>query len=464
LNNNYKKKLITFLNRFSRKNRQRETVIALKKRIHMLELTQSRTENYLNNIIRVIPANIYWKDLNYVILGGNLAHAIHAGFSDPKQVIGKTEHDFVWKGQAEEIINNDRLIIESGIGRQLEEEATLSDGKLHTFLTCKDPLRDKDNKIIGIIGVSTDITDFKDLQNELTQAKTLAAEVAACASDLKAATEEEMRKTVMILVGDIVHDLRSPITMIKVVADILESLLPNVLEIVEEAKSLGSTKINLLNQSNLDFLRNKTPIICIQNSIVMMNEFINTTLAELANAHRAASSELTRDDLTQNSSSRVIHNTLRAYPFTTDERNKIKQNTTYDFHFMGNSILLMKVLFNLIKNAFQQIVLNGKGEVIIFTEKGEDYNLIRVKDTAGGAPPEVVAHFFKGYFTTKKNGTGIGLAFCKKTMNSFGGNIVCNSVYGESMEFILQFPACYLDKCNKKGENYAQLTPDESLI
>lgn len=437
---NYKKKLNTFLNRFSRKNSQYGTIISLKKKIQMLELSKSRTENYIDNIIRVIPANIYWKDLNSVILGGNLSHAKHAGFSDPSEVIGKTEHDFIWKEQAAEIIKNDRRIMESGVGCQLEEVATLADGKRHTFLTCKDPLRDKDDKVIGIIGVSTDITDFKKLQEELLRIKTFIAEASARASNAKATAEEEMRKTIMVLVGDIVHDLRTPITTIKAVADLLETMLPALLEIVEEAQNLGATKTNLLNQHSWDYLLNKTPITYIQDSIAMINDFINTTLAELANAHKAVSSELTRDELTKNSSRRIIDNTLKAYPFSDSERNKIKQNITYDFHFMGNSILLMKVLFNLIKNAFEQIALNSKGEIIISTEKGDDYNLIRIKDTAGGARPEIVSNFFNGYFTTKKNGTGIGLAFCKKTMISFGGDIVCNSVYGESMEFILKFP------------------------
>lgn len=440
MNIHYKKKLKTFLNRFSRKASQSETIISLKEKIKRLELDQSRTENYLNNIIRVIPANIYWKDINCVILGGNLSHAQQAGFSDPKEVIGKTEHDFVWKEQADEIMKNDRLIMESGVGCQLEEFATLADGKLHTYLTCKEPLRDKDNNVIGIIGVSTNITEYKELQQELLQAKTLAAEAAARASNAKAAAEEEMRKTIMILVGDIVHDLRTPITTIQTVTDMLETMLPVFIEIIEEAKNLGATKIKLCNPNNWDYILNKTPITYIQNSIVMINDFIDTTLAELANAHKAVNSELTRGDLTKNSSRRIIDNTLKAYPLSDSQRTQIKLNTAYDFQFMGNSILVMKLLFNLIKNAFEQIELNGKGEIVISTEKGEDYNLLRIKDTAGGASPEIVSNFFNGYFTTKKNGTGIGLAFCKKTMVSFGGDIVCHSVDGESMEFILKFP------------------------
>lgn len=436
-----KTKLANFISLLSRKKCQDKTISMLKNRIQVLEMTQSRIENYLKNIIRVIPASIYWIDGEGVILGANLTHAKIAGFSDPEEVIGKTDYDFAWKDHADDLIKNNRAVMESGIGCQFEEVVALSDGKLHTFLTCKDPLFDKENNVIGIIGVSTDITEFKELQNELLRVKMLNAEAMAQAAHARAIAEEEMRKTIMVLVGDIVHDLRTPLTTIQSATDFLESIFPFLLEIVEEAKELGVTKVGLLNQKSWDYLLNKTPISCMQNSITMLNDFINTTLYELASANKAISSSLTKQDLIKNSSRKVITNMLSVYPFSDEhQRNKIKHDIGSDFHFMGNSILMMKLLFNLIKNAFEQIALNGKGEIIISTDKEENFNLIKVKDTAGGAPPEVVSNFFKGYFTTKKNGTGIGLAFCKQTMLSFGGDIICHSIYGESMEFILKFP------------------------
>ena len=455
LSTNYAKKINSILYRFSKKSSLIKTIVSLKKRIQMLEMSQSRAENYLNNIIRIIPANIYWKDVNCTILGGNLAHAQDAGFTDPKEVIGKTEHDFVWKEQADRIMENDRLIMKSGVGCQLEEAATLADGKLHTFLTCKDPLRDKDNNVIGIIGMSTDITDFKELQEELVQAKTLAAEAAAHASNAKALTEEEMRKTIMIMVGDIVHNLRTPITTIKTIADLLEKMFPSFIDIVQETQVSGPQKTLALNKKSLDYLMSKTPITDIQNAVQMMNDFINTTLNELANAHQSLSSALTKEQLTKHSSHRIIENTIKAYPFTDSERNKIKLELNHDFEFMGNSILSMKLLFNLIKNALEQIALNGQGDITLSTQQEKHYNVIRIKDTAGGAPPEIVSHLFNGYFTTKEHGTGIGLAFCKKTMLSFGGDISCHSVHGESMEFILKFPvwhshsSCHLEQAER---------------
>ena len=171
----------------------------------------------------------------------------------------------------------------------------------------------------------------------------LTADAASRASKAKAVAEEEMRKTIMILVGDIVHDLRTPITAIKTTVDFLHRILPQLIELAKESKSSS----NLLSENSWDYLQ----------------------------------------------------------------------------------------------NALEQIALNGSGKIIISTRKEEHFNIISIKDTAGGAPAEYISQFFNGYFTTKTNGTGIGLAFCKKTMLSFGGDIQCLSVEGESMEFILKFPS-----------------------
>ena len=288
------------------------------------------------------------------------------------------------------------------------------------------------------------------MEEELRQAK-IAVEVASeeiakaeaekAAARAKAEAEEEMRKTVMVLVGDIVHDLRTPIATIRTVASILSKIHPALLEMSEELKEMGGEKYTLLNKKKWDYMIENTPVISLQESVSLMDNFINTSLADLATAQKAQSAELTHEDLIICSSRRILENTLDCYP-PLPKKIILHQSTSYDFFLLGNSILIMKILFNLIINAIEQITSKSDavGDITISTEAAGAFNLLKIKDTGGGAPPEITANFFEGYFTTKKNGTGIGLAVSKKLMLSFGGDLTYISNNGESMEFILSFP------------------------
>ncbi len=138
---------------------------------------KEKLDIYLNNIVENVPASFYWKDRNHIILGGSKLHAQLAGYTSPKQVIGKTENDFVWKEQARQIQENDCFVMENNQLLMFEEAAILRDGTTHTFLTRKSPLKDKQGGIIGVLGVSLDITDLKEAHKALAKAK-IAAEAA----------------------------------------------------------------------------------------------------------------------------------------------------------------------------------------------------------------------------------------------------------------------------------------------
>ena len=412
--------------------------------------SSAQEKNIKNIILDHIPNHlIFWKDRNSVYLGCNKALALQVGLKSSEEIIGKTDYDLpTLKEQSDAYRADDKIVMETGISKlNIEEDQTLSDGIVRTLSTCKSPLFDDEGNVYGILAISSDITERKKIEKELLQAleKTKEAEIiktkaeaATLISNTKAVAEEEMRKTVMVLVGDIVHDLRTPIATISTVIDILDDILPILLDIIDEAKDLGSKKIALLNKTELNYLTTRKPIISIKKSVSLIADFIKTSLRELANAQKEQSSILLKENLTKCSSRRIIENTINTYPFP--DNITININISYEFYLMSNSILLMKILFNLIRNAIDQISLNGRGEITITTETAPEVNIIKIKDTAGGAHPEVADNFYKGYFTTKINGTGIGLAFCKNTMKNFGGDIIYNSVYGEYIEFILVFP------------------------
>ena len=82
-----------------------------------------------------------------------------------------------------------------------------------------------------------------------------------------------------------------------------------------------------------------------------------------------------------------------------------------------------------------------KGEITITVKPGRGVNRVVFKDTGEGIEPSELEKIFEGFYTTREEGTGVGLAFCQRTMRSFGGDITCDSVPGEFAEFNLDFPA-----------------------
>ncbi|MGA7535857.1 MAG: PAS domain-containing protein, partial [Candidatus Rickettsiella isopodorum] len=152
---------------------------------------------YLNNIIENVPASIYWKDINSVILGGSKLHSELTGFTNTRAVIGKTDFDFPWKDQAERIQENDRFVMQNNQMVSFEERARLSDDRMHVFLTQKSPLKGKFDKTIGVLGVSIDITELKNTQKKLQKSKLLA----------DAANQAKTE-----FLANMSHDIRTPLT------------------------------------------------------------------------------------------------------------------------------------------------------------------------------------------------------------------------------------------------------------
>lgn len=173
-----------------------------------------------------------------------------------------------------------------------------------------------------------------------------------------------------------------------------------------------------------------------------MDNIINNSLKNIKNIMqlhngKASNTELTQYDLVNdNLSPEALKLILVNAPSEI-----IHLDCQYKFKYLGNKISMDQVITNLIQNAIYQIRQNGSGEIFISTEEGDTGNILRIMYTAGGADALVVDNMFKQYFTTKgKNGNGVGLAFCKTVMQSFGGYITANSKYGEYIEFVLMFP------------------------
>lgn len=165
---------------------------------------------YLENIIALMPGHVYWQDINGVYLGCNDQQAQTAGLSSRKDIIGKRNKDLPWNIYTEanpETIDATNLeIIRSGIPQTLEEPAILKNGARAVFLSSKAPLRDDSGKIIGLLGISIDITKQKEIERKLIEAKEAA---------------EAANRTKTEFIRNMEHDIRTPFNGIFGIANFL---------------------------------------------------------------------------------------------------------------------------------------------------------------------------------------------------------------------------------------------------
>lgn len=125
---------------------------------------QSKSSGYLDSIFRALPESTYAKDRNGIYLACSQRMAEMAGFKSPDEIIGKTDHDMCWSDQAAVLQANDRRVMETRETLIIEERGhTMTRGTM-LVRTIKSPLYDENNHVMGIVGISFDITDMLHLK------------------------------------------------------------------------------------------------------------------------------------------------------------------------------------------------------------------------------------------------------------------------------------------------------------
>ncbi len=110
-----------------------------------------------------------------------------------------------------------------------------------------------------------------------------------------------------------------------------------------------------------------------------------------------------------------------------------------DFKFKGDKVLLRQCFGNLILNAIESVKGCQNPCVEIFLEKTGDSNLIfRVVDNGKGIPQEEISRIFVPFFTTKSEGTGLGLPLCEKIVAKHNGSIEIRSEPQKGTEVIVK--------------------------
>ena len=120
----------------------------------------------LNQLLNSIPDIIFFKDLKGVYLGCNNAFARFVGMA-PSEIISRTDFDLFDKDIAAEFVRNDQLTLSSGQSRHNREWINYPDGSCVFVDTLKAPLWGKDNSVIGVLGISRDITNQNLIEEKL---------------------------------------------------------------------------------------------------------------------------------------------------------------------------------------------------------------------------------------------------------------------------------------------------------
>jgi two-component system, CAI-1 autoinducer sensor kinase/phosphatase CqsS len=236
---------------------------------------------------------------------------------------------------------------------------------------------------------------------------------------------QERNRVLQSLAGTIAHEMRNPLGQIRNCLNGIHTLLP---------KKHRDTATHPFNSDVLENLYERVAHgqIAVKRGV----QVIDMVLGEIREK------PINPESFTYLSASRIMLNALEEYGY--EARNdRMRMQITRDdkFIFRINETLFVFVLFNLLKNAIYYFKSHPESRVVIRMEKGGQFNRIYFRDTGPGISKEAMPRIFESYYTSgKSGGTGLGLAYCKRVLKAFGGDISCESEEGKFTEFIMSFP------------------------
>jgi two-component system, CAI-1 autoinducer sensor kinase/phosphatase CqsS len=229
----------------------------------------------------------------------------------------------------------------------------------------------------------------------------------------------------------VAHEMRTPLSTISMQTSVIAQHMPHLYEGYQRAVAKGLIESQIT--PSVGDLLIKLPQK-ISHQIDHSNTMIDMMLASARMQHVDSS------NYTWHSISICTKEALDTYPFTPQARAKVSLIIESDFNFYGSSTLFVFVIFNLLKNSLYAIKAVNRGDINIHISAESSHHILRFTDTASGISPSVLKHIFDTFYTTKQSaGTGIGLAFCRQTIESFGGEMQCESIEGKHTTFVLSF-------------------------
>ncbi|WP_413163413.1 sensor histidine kinase [Capilliphycus salinus ALCB114379] len=244
------------------------------------------------------------------------------------------------------------------------------------------------------------------------------------------------------MVAGIAHEINNPISFIHGNLNHLESYAKELLNLVaffqKNGEKLSPEMIEIIEESDIDFISKDFPKIL--QSMQMGTDRICEIVLSLRNFSRLDEAQVKACDLHEG-----IESTLLLLNHRLQSKVHVIKNygniPPVDCHPAQINQVFMNILSNAIDALLEQ-ENQSLQKIIITTETQDEQVNIRIKDNAGGIPPELLGKLFDPFFTTKPvgKGTGLGLAISYKIIEKHQGNIQVNSSQGEGTEFIITLP------------------------
>lgn len=359
-------------------------------------------EQQLQAILDYSPAAIYLKDTQGRMLLANRHCESLLHLAPNQSSLGRTSHELLPPEVADRIWQNDQQVLKTRRMVQFEEILTLPDGSDRTYLSLKFPLMDHAGKVYALGGVSTDISDRKQLEESLHQ---------QAAALVQANTFKDEFLAVVS------HELRTPLNAI-----------------------LGWA--SLLKTRQFDPDKVAEALDTIERNAKAQNQLISDLLDISGLMHGKTRLNLRPFDLVP-----VLNGALRTLRPAADAKQiqLVAQLAPNVGTILGDPERMQQVVINLLSNAIKFTPKGGRVEVRLAVVGA--WMQFQVKDSGIGIAPEFLPHVFERFrqaersTTGHQGGLGLGLAIVRQLVEMHGGTVAAASG-GEGMgaTFTVQLP------------------------
>lgn len=238
-----------------------------------------------------------------------------------------------------------------------------------------------------------------------------------------------------LMLATVAHEVATPLATIGLHADELRHALPELMRGYRLAVQHRLCSDRLLLSDEPERLPRLAS--AIRRHVDSTSAVMEMSLASLT------LNGIDRRGFAAHSLSDCVGAALDRFPFRAGERELVSVAAIDPaLRFSGSDSLLVFVLFNLLKNALQAIHAEGKGCIEIDAYRTEGFCVLRFADNGPGIAADVLPRIFDPFYTTKRNGrgAGVGLPFCRRVCEAFGGSIACESEPGVRTTFTLRLP------------------------